>query len=244
MLLGITLFFYTEVLVMIINGGYQKNEFINYLNNKSFDELSSNLKTFVKTIYPNIRKKDVVFCKKYNGVNVNIIISVNGVEKYVALKSGNTSVLFKSYIYVFMLKMKYLNVSTKTISSLYKYHRGYANNDYESFGSLHKEDFKEEIAIVKNEFENKELLSKVIDMILFEDKKGVKVDFFYYGNIKIGHTLSTECFKDKLLNEKDNYPHDYMRIGPFNFLPVDRKIKADDNTLCQLRINNLYKYFK
>ena len=142
-----------------------------------------------------------------------------------------------------MVKMLLLNVSEKTVSSLYKYHKG-CSMEGSVFGSLLKEEFKEEIKNVKMEFQNKTLLSKVIDYILIEEKNDIKVDYFYYGNVQIGYTLSSEKLKNNLLEDKNNYPHDFMRIGPFNFLPVNRKIKADDNTSCQLRINNLYKYFK
>jgi hypothetical protein len=228
---------------MFINGGYQKNEFINSLDNKRFDELSSNLKKFVKTVYPNVKNKDVLICKKCNGMNANLSLSLNGCIKYISLKSGNTSVFYRDYICVFISKIIPLNVSAITASSLYRYHRGYTVEDDESFGSLLKVDFKKEISIVRNEFENKELLSKLIDMILME-KNNIKVDFFYYGNVQIGHTLSSDVFKERLLADENNYPHDFMRVGPFNFLPVNRKIKTGNNTLCQLRINNIYKYFK
>lgn len=230
---------------MIINGGTRKKEFIEALDNKTFGKLSYNLKAFVKTIFPKIRNKDILLCKKYNGMNANLILKVNDCVKYIALKSGNTSVVFKDYIYNFMTKMSLLEVSNKTVISIYKYHTGYVkNSDISSFGSLLKEDFKEEIEIVKTEFEKPILLSKLIDFVLINEKNGICIDYFYYGNVDIGFTISAQELKEKIINEKNNYPHDFMRLGPFNFLPVDRKIKASNNTLCQLRINNFYKYFK
>lgn len=230
---------------MIINGGLRKKDFINSLNGKMYCELSNNLKKFIITMFPKIKMRDRIVCLQKNGRNINISVTVNSETKNVALKSGNTSVVFKDYIYNFMVNLALINVPMRAVSSIFKYHKGYSSNtDFISFGSMLKEDFKEEIKIVREEFQNPQLLSDFIDVFIMKEKSGKKVDFFYYGNYEMGFTISSNDLKFKLINDQNNYPHDFMRIGPFNFLPVNRNEKTGENTLCQLRINNFYKYFK
>lgn len=230
---------------MIINGGTRKKEFVELLNNQVFDDLTSHLKNFIKTMFPDVKDNDVILCKKFHGRNINFLITINDITKTVSVKTGNTSVVYKDYVYKFMVNLLIINASPSTSYSIIKYHRGYAQGStFKSLGSLLKEDFQKEIEIVRNEFNNPELLARFIDHFLIEDKAGKKVDYFYYGNVQYGLFSSAEEIKERMINHKDNYPHDFMRIGPFSFLPVDRNIKTGDNTLCQLRVNNFSKFFK
>ena len=80
---------------MIINGGARKNELILSLDNKLFSDLSKNLKEMVKTIFPDIKNKDIISCKAVNSINHNMILAVNGISKNISVKTGNTSLIFK-----------------------------------------------------------------------------------------------------------------------------------------------------
>jgi hypothetical protein len=236
------------VLFLIINGGFKKDKILDNLHEKIFSELSGNFQGFIKKMYPNIKNQDKIYCKKINGRNIDFSINVNGYVKMISVKTGNTCSVYSARITELITFLSCINVSGEVLTAILDYH--YADGTYDgsgtvkSFGEQLKIDYKEQIELVNKEFQNKELLSKVIDFVLLDDKNNMRVDYFYYGNVQIGYTLSSEKLKNNLLEDKNKYPHDFMRIGPFNFLPVNRKIKADDNTLCQLRINNLYKYFK
>ena len=111
-----------------------------------------------------------------------------------------------------------------------------------------KVDYETQIKLVEKEFQNKELLSEVIDYVLLIDKNNMKVDYFYYGNDCSGYFVSASSIKKQMLNRKDNFRHDFMRIGPFNFLSLKREVrfheKAYKKHYCCLRINNFYKYTK
>lgn len=224
---------------MILNGGFYKNDIINALNNKTIKLLSSNMQNFIKTIFPKIKNNDVITCRKCNGNNINMSIQVSNTIKYISIKTGNTSIVFKGHIYKFIAKLMILDVSDKTINSILKY---FKRESIEYSGSLLQETFKNEIEIVKKEFENPVLLSKFIDLLILEEN-GVKIDFFYYGNLKRGFTVNTIDFKKRLIMNRDNYPHNFMRLGPFNFISLNANKKADYNDLCQLRINNISKFF-
>jgi hypothetical protein len=121
------------------------------LDNKVFSELSKNLKEMVKTIFPTVKNKDIIFCKLVNNINHNMTLTVNGVSKNISVKTGNTSLIFKDRMSALIGQLLTLKVSNTTLFSIIRYHKGYVNSDtkFKSFGSMLKEDFKKEIECVK-----------------------------------------------------------------------------------------------
>ena len=65
------------------------------------------------------------------------------------------------------------------------------------------------------------------------------MDYFYYGDERLGKVLDRELLIEKMLNHTDNYVHKYMRIGIFNISPVSRFVHRNDilKNTCILRLN-------
>lgn len=237
---------------MIINGGFDKGKIIDNLNGKYFYDLSCNLQKFIKEMFPNIKNKDKIVCKKINGRNIDLSINVNGEVKMVSVKTGNTSIVYSERILDLITFLSYINVDGKVLTAILDYHYADGTHDgsgvVKSFGEQLKIDYKEQIELVQKEFQNKELLSKVIDYVLLDDKNNMRVDYFYYGNVKFGFFVSAEKIKYKMLNQKDNFKHHFMMIGPFNLIPLRREVVFQEKIFrkhyCCLRINNFYKYIK
>lgn len=232
---------------MIINGRFNKREFIEVLNNALFMNLNNNLKQFIKYIFPNIHNNDLIKCRKSNYRKINVIVSVRNNKKNISIKSGSSSIVYKDNVFNFIMKLDSLNVSYLTLKSIISYHfaDGTTNGSGSVFshGELLKLDYKNEIEVVKNEFKDKELLLNVINEFMIEDRLNLKVDYFYYGNVRKGYYISSSEFKERLLNYNDNYPHNFMMIGPFNFVSFNRD-NQNEKFICMLKINNILKFIK
>lgn len=211
----------------------EKKLFVLSLNNKRFIDLSENFQSFIKYIDKDVKDEDVIYCKEYGGKKIDYIITIKNVNKNISFKSGKISCIHRERIQDFVIYLKSINVSQETILSILKYH--YADGTFDGsgiekcYGELLKKEYKEQIDIVNKEFENKELLSKVIDYVLISEKRGKKVDYFYHGDCRKGVFASSKSVKDKMLSEKNNYPHDFMRIGVMNFMPLQRNHCYSEN---------------
>lgn len=238
---------------MVINGGFNKKELVRALDCVLYKDLNENLKQFIKYVFPRIKDCDLVRCKKCNFNKINMIVSVNNVEKNISIKNGSSSIIYKDNLFSFITKLASLNVSFASLKAIMSYHFADRTLDGNgivfSFGQMLKDDFKKETEMVKEEFKDKELLSNLINYVLIQERNNQNVDYFYYGNIKKGFWISAVDLKNKLLNKTDNFPHHFMMIGPFNFVPLVREINYDDRkcldkVICTLKINNILKYIK
>jgi hypothetical protein len=222
-----------------------KRDIFDILNGKCYKELSNNFKNFIKGMFPNVKANDLILCQEFHGVNIDFTIIVNGVVKYISVKTNNTIFVLKDNIFSFLSKLASFNVSQASLSSILKYHFGNkivdGNKIKKSYGSELMIDFKDEIRLVEQEFQNPLLLSDVIDYLLIKERNGKCVDYFYFGNLQFGYFLKAKELKNAIINENNNYPHNYMRIGPFNFISLKRE---NEDSNCLLRMYNIGKYFK
>lgn len=229
---------------------HERERIINQLNNKRYEELSENFQKFIKYMFNDIRKTDLILCRKYIGKKIDFVISVNNIEKNIAFTTGDIVNVYTNRVYDFVLFLVSINVSSKSILALLNYHYGDGTIDGSgiegrSYGQLLKVDYQQHIKIVNEEFKNKELLSKVLDHVLIEENGGRNVDYFYHGDSRSGYFAHKDEVKVNIINEENHYKHDFMRIGVMNFLPLQRGIYKNDANRhrCVLRLN-LKKYIK
>ena len=230
-----------------------RERFAYALNNKIYDDLSCNFRKFVMEMYPNIKDDDLVSCKTYYGSKIDIVITVNGETKNISLSRGDIVCIHRERIYSFLLFLKSIEVSNKSLTSLLYYHFGDGTTDgsrpgIKCHGQLLAIEYADEIAYVNEEFENKELLAKVVDHVLINERTGKKVDYFYHGDVRTGIFASAEEVKRNLLEEKNNFQHAFMRIGTMNFMPLHRNHYYSERgerekNICILKLN-LKKYIK
>ena len=232
---------------------YNTISLISNLDNKRYSDLNGNLKKFIKNMYPKIKSKDIIYCFKIYNKKIDFIISVNDIQKNIAIKGGDIVCVYKDYIDNLVLFLYSIKVSSRCVGALLKYH--YADGTYNgsgsmvrSYGALLSVDYQQEIKIVEKEFSDLNKLEKVLDYVLFTDNNGRMVDYFYYGDAKKGIFASAYQVKKNILEESNSYHHDFMRIGVMNFLPLKRCLLTIDKFdskrhICLLRIN-LNKYIK
>lgn len=231
----------------------EKEKIINSLNNHRFEDLSSNFKRFIKYIYDDIKDDDLILCRGVNGRKVDCVISVNKVEKYISIKDGDIVCAYRDRVVSLILFLYSVGASKDCLLSILRYH--YADGTYDgsggyadSLGQLLKIDFEKEINIVNEEFKDQEKHGKVLEEFIFTEKSGRRVDYFYYGDSRCGIFAQTDELKYQILNNKDKYRHDFMRIGAFNFIALKRNQPFNycmdyRKHYCVLKIN-LKKYIK
>lgn len=229
-----------------------KEEMIISLNCVKVKNLNANLKQFIEYIFPNIKENDFVKCENYNGNKIDLIIIFKNERKYISLLKEGLCCVYKDRVKKLVSFLWSIGVSTNAILAILAYH--YADGTYDgsgeniAFGELLSFIYKKEIEVVNNEFKNIEILLKLINHLLFLEKSGKSVDYFYVGDVRKGVFISQEELKFQILNHKDNYKHKFMRIGIFNFMPLKREVcnyndSYDSKHQCILRIN-LMKYIK
>ena len=212
----------------------EKQKFILSLDNKRFEELSSNFQAFIKFMFNDVKDDDIIFCNKHNGTKIDYVIKVNNVKKNISFTTGKIVCIHRERINNCIIFLSSLKVSKECLLSLLSYH--YADGTYDGsgedkcYGEMLKLEYQKQVEIVNNEFNNKELLSKVIDYVLMEERSGETVDYFYHGDCRKGVFATAACVKARMLSEENNYPHKYMRIGVMNFMPLQRCHIYKENT--------------
>lgn len=110
--------------------GFQNEfDFINYLNKNTFEETNIIMQEFLKTLFPNISKKDTITAYKYGKyAKVDIVIVVNGVKKGISIKSGNKNSVHLEKIEQFIDFLCKFNFSKEDLLLRYLYADGTNNN--------------------------------------------------------------------------------------------------------------------
>ena len=227
-----------------------KNKFVELLNEKKYCELNLNFKNMVKSMFPSIKNQDLILCDSNKGTKIDLIIQVNNIKKNLSVKSKNMICVYKGDVKRLISFMFSIGLSYNCVSSLLSYQYSDYTTDgsgrtLNSFGLLLEDDFKNEIKIVREEFDDLKI-TELTDFLLVKEKNGLCVDFFYFGNIKYGEIIKTRELIKNILKRKDEN-NKFMKLGPFNFISLsrcDNYISNNQNKhKCILKIN-LFKYKK
>ena len=209
------------------------NDFINEINEKEYQSLSFNLRKFIKLLFPKIINNQKLYCKYHYGKNINLIISDSFSSRNIYFINSSRITVHYDKISNFINVLKKYNASQLCLMSLFRHH--YKNNSL-----ILEEDSLIDIKNVEKEFQNSSLHANVLDYLLFSDKNGISVDYFYYGDARRGYFISSDELKKKIISDtKNNYIHNYMRIGVMNYL----RVKNKGNHFFMLKLNIL-KYIK
>lgn len=73
------------------NNGFRNEDKIRLeLNNKKLSQINNNLKNVVLAVYGNVVPDTIILCHKWGGVEkADLALEVNGVTKYISVKSGS-----------------------------------------------------------------------------------------------------------------------------------------------------------
>ncbi len=170
-----------------MKSGYQNElEFINYLNNKKYEEINILMHELLITLFPDIKGHDTITCYKYGSyAKVDIVIAVRGIKKGISIKSGICNSVHLEPIDKFMSYLCMFNFTETDKFLRYLYSDGTNNNTGKTRQSNseyklnHQDDI---ISINKNLNTIKDYL---INRFLIETDihYKIKVDAFIEGNV-------------------------------------------------------------
>lgn len=170
-----------------INNGY-KNEinFINEIDGKKVKELNPILQELIMTLFPNVRKYEVVRATKYGRyAKTDIVLTIRHKRKGISIKSGYKNSVHVEPISKFKKYLEFNGVRSETIEKFkeYIYSDGTNNNTGKRrMSNAEYIDIKQNDIIEINK-ELEKLKKKLIKRFLIETdiKYRVKVDAFIHG---------------------------------------------------------------
>lgn len=167
--------------------GYQNEfEFINYLNKKTYGETNLIMQDFLKKLYPEIKKQDIIKAYKYGRyAKVDMVIDVNGIKKGISIKSGDKNSVHLEKIENFVSFLKKIKFNEVDLLLRYLYSDGTNDNTgiIRQSSSEYKINHQDDIILINKGFERiKNHLIKRF-LIVADTNYKIKVDAFISGYI-------------------------------------------------------------
>ena len=221
---------------MIDSGTKFEAQMIDALNNKRFDDLSANLQNIIKTMFPNVEKSNIItseHCEPYGKPDIKV--TINDETHFLSLKTGTSKMIHCEAFEKFLLKVKDIGVTEKTISILKRFQYG---DDTEDGTGKKRYSYEELFPLMFNDFRyanqdlnySNEKMVQFVDILVFKGNypEYPSADFIYHGNIEYGVIVSRE----QVLRHLRRKNYDYMKnlhIGPIQFHPYARYVDFKEN---------------
>lgn len=167
--------------------GYQNEfEFINYLNGKRYGELNILIQDLLKKLYPDVEKTDIITAYKYGRyAKVDIVVSINGIEKGISIKSGSRNSIHIETIKKFVSYLKKINFNEIERLLRYLYSDGTIDNTgaIRQSSSEYKLNHGDDIILINDNLQKikKELLIRFL--IKTDVNYRINVDAFISGDV-------------------------------------------------------------
>lgn len=206
----------------------------NYLNNKKFENLNSNMKEFLSFVFGRqitgneIVLSDLTTKIERKNPKPDIWIKIGNETKYISIKEGSGNSVHQEQFNDFCNFLKDINVSTQTINNLKLYH--YGDDTFEGNGKsrLSTSDLKfkycTQIRSVNEELNIPDNLILILDRILFAGvfDKPIIVDAVYHGSIDNGYFASREEIVDYLISSANVDKMSGIKFSQLTYQPWTR----------------------
>lgn len=228
---------------MYKNRGLANEEDIaNELHGKRISDINPNLKTMLRKIFGPLDEEKTVKCERLdNAMKPDVVITYNGIKKYVSIKSGHTNSVHEEQIKSLIEFFKKEGISEEDIKDfkLLYYRDGTLDGTGEK--SLDYIESRIQYSEIISRFNermngNKTFVEKVINRVLFKGAKdtNIEADYIYFGTVNYGVLCSQNQIKKHISKRTWDFmenPH----IGPLQFRahsfndPKDPKNKIKRN---------------
>lgn len=214
--------------------GFQfEDEIVFRINDKQIKDLSPHQYYMIQELYGFLEDEE-----KVNVMNImefikpDLIFTYKGEDKYVSVKCIRAESLHRENIFTFAAFLKEIGVSESTVNTILHYQFGDGTLDGTGDNPLPyvvlKDSLKEEIKAANEELENKEIVLKVMERVVFQgiDKYASRADALYIGNLRQG-ALILEHQMRRYIRNKDWSLYSGLHIGPFFLRPHARYINKE-----------------
>ena len=187
--------------------------FVQTLNGKRFIDLNFNNQKIIKTVFPEIHDNCVIRCAMYQGRKIDLAITVNEITKYLAFRSNKSFVAYKGDVKEIIRVLFSIGLSYETINVLLKFINKTEIDNLNFSNEFLRDDYPNSLDLINDEFSDKTKIIKLLNYFLIEEKNGLCVDYFLFGNEKNGDIVSSKAIVEGISNSKNNYKN--IKIGPF-----------------------------
>lgn len=172
----------------MLNGYKNEFDFINSLNNHTYDELNILLQDVIIKLFPNILKTDVIKAYKYGRyAKADIVVSVNDIKRGISLKCGYKNSVHLESIKRFIKYLSDIGESQEIIDMFlrYMYSDGTNNNTGNFRLSNEQYIYENQLDIENINIMLKKYKSNLIKRFLIDTyiNYTVKADLFIHGTI-------------------------------------------------------------
>lgn len=167
-----------------MNGYLNEITFINYLNNKKYEEINIPMQELLKKLYPNIKNKDKIYAYKYiRYAKADVVIVVRRKKKGISIKSGSKNSVHVEKIEKFVKYLQKYKFKEKDKLLKYLYSDGTINNTgiIRQSAEEYKNNHSDEIKLINEELNKIKRYLIERFLIVSDIKYKVKVDAFIYG---------------------------------------------------------------
>ncbi|MBP5694221.1 MAG: hypothetical protein J6X03_02050, partial [Bacilli bacterium] len=183
-------------------------------------------------IFGDMDEKQMIYATKVGEHNQkpDIYIEVNGVKKYLSVKTGSATKVSEELISTFIPALRSKGVSENSLRTICHYHFG--DGSVDGSGKHRQNQFRvltlltDRINVMNQELNaNKDLIIDFITTSIFKGTKStnIEADYLYFGNPDYG----VLCSKDQILSYVLSTNFDYQRmphIGCLLFRPHARYV--------------------
>lgn len=217
-----------------ISGFINENTFVQYLNNKKFENLNKNIQNFISFVFERlILNNEIIFSgfiKKIEGKNPkpDIWIKIGNEIKFISLKEGSGNSVHQEPFKDFCEFLKALDVTNDTINNLKLYHYGDDTLDGDGEIRLSSSDIKtkyqKQIYSVNTELNSTRILPKILNRFLFAGvfRNPILVDAVYHGSVDNGVYANREEIIDYLMNNANVSKMSGVRFSELSYQPWTR----------------------
>lgn len=191
------------------NNGFQNEDFIRLaLDNKKLSQLNNNLKNMILAIYGNTDSNATILCHKWGGVDkADLAIEVNGVTKYISVKSGSGNSVHQERVEDFI---SFLCQNYGDNTDVFNAIRHFIWGDGSLDGNGNKQDrvnaltyaakYPERIQLIKEYF--RAIKPRLIErFIVLGDKSAHRPDYIYYGDSDSGIVIDSDTAIEYLCDD-------------------------------------------
>jgi len=183
-----------------MNIGYlNENKIIWQLNKKRFKELTQHWQNIISKMFNSVNDDTFIKCRLIGrDCKTDIEVIIEDEKKNISIKSGSGVSVHYEHIESFLDFLKILNISKDSLDFLKKFQYGIVdqNNLKKNIISTKelKKEYKNEIDIINKEFEDDNVIEKIIYRCIIKGRSPYhqEIDYLYYGNEKNGYILSKE----------------------------------------------------